>query len=232
MNEILILSGAGLSADSGLSTFRGNGGLWENYNVMEICSVEGFAKDRQKVLNFYDNRRIELKNVAPNSAHKMIAEIKEKYPDKIAVLTQNIDDLLERAGCHDVVHLHGELTKLRCESCGHEFYIGYESQKNKKCPKCGSSRVRHNVVMFGEMAPFYATLYARLRDMKLFICIGSSGEVLDVANYAYMAEFSILNNLEKSFVDRNFTKVYNETAVNAALKIKLDIENFIKFGKI
>lgn len=199
---------------------------------MEICSVEGFAKDRQKVLNFYDNRRIELKNVAPNSAHKMIAEIKSKYPDKIAVLTQNIDDLLERAGCHDVVHLHGELTKLRCESCGHEFYIGYESQKDKKCPKCGSSRVRHNVVMFGEMAPFYATLYARLRDMKLFICIGSSGEVLDVANYAYMAEFSILNNLEKSFVDRNFTKVYNETAVNAALKIKLDIENFIKFGKI
>lgn len=232
MNEILILSGAGLSADSGLKTFRDNDGLWENYDVMDICSVQGFTKNRQKVLDFYDERRKQLANVEPNLAHKMIAKLKAKYPDKIAVLTQNVDDLLERAGCDDVVHLHGELTKLRCENCGLEFAIGYESQSGKKCPKCGSSRVRHDVVMFGEMAPFYSVLYERLKQMRLFVCIGSSGEVLNVAAYAQMAEFSILNNLAKSVIDQNFSKVYNETAVEASFKIEKDIENFIKFGEI
>ncbi|WP_033916014.1 SIR2 family NAD-dependent protein deacylase [Campylobacter sputorum] len=227
MNEVLILSGAGLSADSGLKTFRDNGGLWEEYDVMEVCSVSGFAKDRKKVLDFYDKRRVQLKDVKPNEAHFNIARLKSKFKDKISVLTQNVDDLLERAGCEDVIHLHGELTKLRCERCGEIFDIGYDRINGKKCPKCGSEFLRHHVVMFGEMAPFYEILFQRLNEMKLFVCIGSSGEVLDVASYARIAKFSILNNLSPSKIDKNFDKVYNETAVSAASKIYKDIEEFL-----
>ncbi|PSM53056.1 NAD-dependent protein deacetylase, SIR2 family [Campylobacter blaseri] len=232
MDEILILSGAGLSAESGLKTFRDSGGLWEEYNVMEVCSIQGFEKDRQKVLDFYDERRAQLKNSNPNLAHKTIAKIKEKYKDKVSVLTQNVDDLLEKAGCKNVIHLHGELTKLRCEDCNCEFYIGYESQKSKICPQCNSKKVRHAIVMFGEMAPMYQILYEKLEKMKLFVCIGTSGEVLDVKSYARMAKFSILNNLEYSNLNMYFSKSYNESATKAILKIEKDIENFVKNDKI
>lgn len=112
MKKVMILSGAGLSAESGLKTFRDSGGLWEEYDVMEICSARGFKANRQKVLDFYNKRRAQLKECEPNEAHKIIARIKEKYGDKVAVLTQNVDDLLERAGCANVVHLHGFCQKF------------------------------------------------------------------------------------------------------------------------
>ena len=98
MKKVLILSGAGLSAESGLRTFRDSDGLWEEYDIMEVCSARGFRANRQKVLDFYDKRRAQLAGCEPNEAHKMIARIKAKYPEQIAVLTQNVDDLLERAG--------------------------------------------------------------------------------------------------------------------------------------
>ena len=105
MKKVLILSGAGLSAESGLRTFRDSDGLWEEYDIMEVCSARGFRANRQKVLDFYDKRRAQLAECEPNEAHRMIARIKAKYPEQIAVLTQNVDDLLERAGCQKVVHL-------------------------------------------------------------------------------------------------------------------------------
>lgn len=232
MSRVLILSGAGLSADSGIKTFRDNGGLWEEYDVMEVCSTEGFRKDRQKVLDFYDKRRAALKNTEPNLAHKMVANIKDEFRNEVAVLTQNVDDLLERAGCKDVVHLHGELRKLRCEKCGFEFDIGFETIDGKTCPKCSSLNLRHAVVMFGEEAPFYRVLYEKLSQMELFVCIGTSGEVLNVAGYAKMAKFSILNNLTKSSIDKNFTKVYNEKAVDVCGKIADDIRIFMRSSAI
>lgn len=232
MNEILILSGAGLSAESGLKTFRDSGGLWEEYDVVEVCPVEGFIKDRQKVIEFYNKRRADLQNVHPNLAHQTIAKLKSTYKDQISILTQNVDDLLERAGCEDVIHLRGTLTTLRCESCGEEFQICYESQNGKICPKCSSDKLRHNIIMFGEQAPFYEILYQKVSDAKLFICIGTSGEVLNIAGFASNIEFSTLNNLECSFVDRYFCKVYIEQATSAISKIAKDIEHFTKFGDI
>ena len=112
MKKVLILSGAGLSAESGLRTFRDSDGLWEEYDIEEVCSARGFRANRQKVLDFYDKRRAQLAECEPNEAHRMIARIKAKYPEQIAVLTQNVDDLLERAGCADVVHLHGFLPEI------------------------------------------------------------------------------------------------------------------------
>ena len=113
MNKVTILSGAGLSAESGIRTFRDSGGLWEEHDVMEVCSVEGWAADREKVTEFYNARRIELAEKEPNAAHRMIARLEREYPGRVWNLTQNVDDLLEKAGCREVVHLHGTLTDLR-----------------------------------------------------------------------------------------------------------------------
>ena len=132
MKKVLILSGAGLSAESGLRTFRDSDGLWEEYDIEEVCSARGFRANRQKVLDFYDKRRAQLAECEPNEAHRMIARIKAKYPEQIAVLTQNVDDLLERAGCVDVVHLHGFLPEIYCEHCKKIEYIGYEAINTKE----------------------------------------------------------------------------------------------------
>ena len=162
----------------------------------------------------------------------MIARIKAKYPEQISVLTQNVDDLLERAGCVDVVHLHGFLPEIYCEHCKKIEYIGYEAINAKEhiC-KCGCKKFRHNIVMFGEQAPFYATLYHELEDLRyaedsLFVCIGTSGQVLDVAGYTKYAKKSILNNLEKTELDEYFSKSYNLPATQAAALIEADVDEF------
>ena len=167
MKKVLILSGAGLSAESGLRTFRDSGGLWEEYDIEEVCSARGFKKDRQKVLDFYDKRRAQLAECEPNEAHKMIARLKERYGEQISVLTQNVDDLLERAGCVDVVHLHGFLPVIYCEHCKKIEYIVYEAiNAREHVCKCGCKKFRHNIVMFGEQAPFYKVLYNELNALR------------------------------------------------------------------
>ncbi|EAH8308958.1 NAD-dependent deacetylase [Campylobacter upsaliensis] len=228
MKKVMILSGAGLSAPSGLKTFRDNGGLWEEYDVMEVCSASGFRKNPQKVLDFYDLRRASLAKVKPNYAHFALAKLKAKFPHNIFMLTQNVDDLLERAKCEGVIHLHGFLPELRCLQCEMIFNIGYESIKNKLCPSCQSANLRHNIVMFEEQAPEYQRLYELLEQTHLFVAIGTSGAVLPVGHYAKMCERSILNLLESDEgLEACFTKVYKEDIVSAVDKIILDVEEFL-----
>ncbi|WP_139452270.1 SIR2 family NAD-dependent protein deacylase [Campylobacter armoricus] len=229
MKQVMILSGAGLSAPSGIKTFRASGGLWEEHDVMEVCSATGFRKNPKKVLEFYNKRRKELASIKPNHAHEIIALLKQKFPKQISILTQNVDDLLERAGCEEVVHLHGFLPELRCLECENIFNIGYESSDDKICPSCQSENVRHNIVMFEEMAPNYKILYEKLQNCDLFVCIGTSGQVLPVGEYARVCKQSILNNLdEDKYLESNFTKVYIEDVCTAIDKIKTDIENFLE----
>lgn len=228
MKKVLILSGAGISAESGIRTFRDANGLWEEYDVMEVCSVEGFERNPKLVSDFYDARRRDLRDKRPNGAHEMVARLKQKYPDQIAVLTQNVDDMFERAGCPDVIHLHGTLTDLRCEECGRVFEIGYESQEDSTCPSCEGANIRHNVVMFGEEAPMYAELQRAVEECDLFVVIGSSGQVINTAWIAQWFEYSILNNLESDdTIDPFFKTLYIEKATSAASKIEADIEIFL-----
>jgi NAD-dependent deacetylase len=228
MKKVLILSGAGISAESGIRTFRDANGLWEEYDVMEVCSVEGFARNPKLVADFYDARRRDLADKLPNAAHETIARLKHKYPDRIDVLTQNVDDLFERAGCDEVIHLHGTLTQLRCEDCGRVFTIGYDSQEGVVCPGCESDRIRHNVVMFGEEAPMYAKLQESMDECDLFVVIGTSGHVINVGWYAQWFEHTILNNLDPDdTLDQFFKTLYIEKATSAAPKIEADIENFL-----
>lgn len=235
MNKVLILSGAGLSAESGIRTFRDSNGLWEEHDIMEVCSAQGFAKNPEKVLNFYDMRRSDIKDKKPNDAHLMIAEIKKEYPVNVEILTQNVDDLLEKADCPDVIHLHGTLRDLRCLNCGNIWDVGYSSISGKTCPECKSDNIRHNVVMFHEPAPAYETLYEKIALCRngLFIAIGTSGQVIDAGGIAGYFKYSILNNRDpEPLMDGSFTKIFHENATSAAPKIRELVEKFLKTGHL
>lgn len=198
MKKAMILSGAGLSADSGIRTFRDHGGLWEEYDVMQVCSAQGWREERGLVTRFYNARRKELSGKEPNAAHRALAQLEREFPGRIYNLTQNVDDLLEKAGCKEVIHLHGTLTDLRCEECGHVWEIGYAAlSEHDVCPKCESPSVRHNVVMFGEPAPQYRRIYEAVNDSTLFVAIGTSGRVIDIVALAQEFEHSILLNPER-----------------------------------
>lgn len=231
MKRVMIFSGAGLSAESGLRTFRDSDGLWEEYDVMEVCSVKGFAKNPQKVLGFYDERRIQLGNVQPNAAHNAIAALQQKFGKQVQIITQNVDDLLERAGCSDVIHVHGFLPEIYCTQCGDTRNIGYTALRDRVCKACGSESMRHNIVMFGEFAPHYATLDSALQELKthdgLLVCIGTSGEVINIAQFTPYATKSVLNNLESSWLDRYFDVCFIEPASRAAPKITALIHEFL-----
>lgn len=193
MKKMMILSGAGLSAESGIGTFRDHDGLWEKHDVMEICSTQGWIKDRQNVTRFYNDRRRDLACKEPNHAHKVLAGLEHDYRGRVMHLTQNIDNLMEKAGAKDVIHLHGTLTDLRCEACTKTFNIGYAPQEgNESCPHCGNKRVRHNVVMFGETAPEYSHIQEAIRQCTLFIAIGTSGVVINIIPIVKEFKHSIL----------------------------------------
>ena len=189
----MILSGAGLSAESGIRTFRDHDGLWENYDVMKVCSTQGWIEDHQLVTRFYNDRRRDLETKEPNHAHKVLAQLEHDYRGRIIHLTQNVDNLMEKAGAKDVIHLHGTLTDLRCEACTEVFNVGYAPQgDNISCPHCANKRVRHNVVMFGEAAPEYVHIQQAIRESSLFIAIGTSGTVINIIPIAKEFKHSII----------------------------------------
>jgi NAD-dependent deacetylase len=198
MSKVIIFTGAGISAESGIMTFRDAGGLWENHRLEDVCSYDSLDKNRELVLKFYDTRRVQLSKVKPNKAHIQIAELQKKYPDDIAIITQNVDDLFERAGALKTIHLHGFLTSLKCTICEHKMDIGYAKQdRETSCPKC-NNLLRPDIVFFGESAPMYELLIEELNDCEIFVVIGSSGAVINTDNFAAYTHYSILNNLEPS----------------------------------
>ncbi len=233
MSKVLILSGAGISAESGISTFRDSDGLWENHRIEDVCTAGCLDTNEEGTKNFYDARREDIKDKIPNYAHQLIVELKQKYPQEIAVLTQNVDDLFEKAGMKndEIVHLHGFLKELICRDCDEIFDIGYEAQDSfaLSCESCGS-KLRPNIVFFGEAAPKYQILTEQLNECELIVIIGTSGNVLDVTYFAQLTDKSILNNLEKSSAidDSYFTKVYYAKATDAIAEIAEYIEDFLE----
>ena len=235
MTKVLILSGAGISAESGISTFRDTDGLWENHKISEVCTAGCLDTNGEATKSFYDARRKDIADKKPNYAHKLIVELKQKYPQDIAVLTQNVDDLFEKAGMksNEIVHLHGFLRELRCRNCEEIFEIGYQKQNDfsMNCPTC-RAELRPNIVFFGEAAPLYANLTKELNDCSLVVVIGTSGNVLDVTYFAQLTDESILNNLEPSDAidDTYFTKVYYAPATEAIAEIAEYIEEFLSIS--
>ncbi len=199
--QLIVFSGAGLSAESGLPTFRGPSGLWEGVPIEKVCHIDTWENNFEAVHNFYDARREACCTAEPNGAHRLIAVWQNTWPNRTHLLTQNIDHLLERAGATDIVHLHGDIRVLRCVDCGHSWDIENKRYDRKGCPVCGSaSGVKPGVVFFGEQAPRYRDLHAivaSLRAEDTVVVIGTSGTVLPADRlFAHSPAYSILVNLE------------------------------------
>jgi NAD-dependent deacetylase len=179
MKKLYVLTGAGISAESGIKTFRDSGGLWEEYDVMTVASIEGWHKDPQLVLKFYNERRKQLVTAMPNQGHIGLAELQEYF--EVHIITQNIDDLHERAGSKNILHLHGELKKARSLVDESLIYdIGYKEIKwGDKCAK--GSQLRPHIVWFGEAVPAFSEAIEMVQNADIFAVIGTSLNVYPAA---------------------------------------------------
>lgn len=205
--SIVVLTGAGISAESGIPTFRDGGGLWETYPVQQVATPQAFEEDPALVHRFYDARRRQLREVAPNAAHLALARLERAWPGGVRVVTQNVDDLHGRAGTRDLVHLHGELRKVRCAACREVHPWEGDCPPKVQCPACRRPRLRPHVVWFGEAPLDMDRVRESLARCGLFVAVGTSGSVwpaaglVDLANpFAYTLEL----NLEPSEVSAAF----------------------------
>jgi len=183
---IVVLTGAGISAESGLPTFRGADGLWMGRRLEEVATAEAFARQPEVVQRFYDLRRRQLLSatVAPNAAHRALAGLEERWRGRVLIVTQNIDDLHERAGSRAVTHMHGELLKARCTACAQVRAWRSDLAVAHRCPGCGqSAALRPHVVWFGEMPLELEAIYEALAACDLFVAIGTSGQVYPAAGF-------------------------------------------------
>ncbi|MEP5937985.1 MAG: NAD-dependent deacylase [Erythrobacter sp.] len=187
IERIVILTGAGISAESGIDTFRDAGGLWEQHKVEDVATPEGFARDPDLVLGFYDMRREALAKVEPNDAHRGLAKLEREWAAQtgreLLLVTQNVDDLHERAGSRQVLHMHGELKSALCLSC--EMRSAWDAAMSDRppCPVCQAPSLRPDVVWFGEMPYQMERIYAAIRQADLFVSIGTSGAVYPAAGF-------------------------------------------------
>lgn len=182
---VFILTGAGISAESGLKTFRDNNGLWEEHDVYEVASPAGWAKDPALVWRFYSQRRVQALEVEPNAAHVALATLERQLGERLYLCTQNVDPLHERAGSSSVVHMHGELFKSRCER-DHDapFYDEAAYLQSAHLPKCScGARIRPHICWFGEVPFFMDEIAAALHRCTLLVTIGSSGSVYPAAGF-------------------------------------------------
>ena len=190
--KLVVLTGAGVSAESGISTFRTNNGLWDNHRVEDVASIEGWYRNPQLVLDFYNERRLQLGTVKPNAAHYALAELENEWD--VTVITQNVDNLHERAGSTRIIHLHGELTKVRPENCYNDvdnyseesvFDIGYDVVNLGDLAPNGA-QLRPHIVWFGEAVPYINAAIDHVMDADVLLIVGTSLQVYPAAGlYAY-----------------------------------------------
>ena len=195
---IVILTGAGISAESGLATFRGPDGLWEGHRVEDVCTPEAFARDAGFVHRFYDMRRAALDGIEPNAAHLALARLDREWPGELLIVTQNVDDLHERAGARRVLHMHGELRSAWCLACDTRAPWTGPLGDAPACPACGDRALRPDIVWFGEIPYEMERIEAALARADRFVSIGTSGAVYPAAGFvraarAYGAETLELN---------------------------------------
>ena len=220
IRNIVILTGAGVSAESGLATFRGPDGLWEGHRVEDVCTPEAFRRDSALVHAFYDARRAKLANVEPNAAHEALARLDREWPGELLLITQNVDDLHERAGSTRLLHMHGELTKGWCISCDKRFAWTGPMGDGASCPSCGvAGRVRPDIVWFGEMPYEMDRIDDALQRCDLFVSIGTSGAVYPAAGFVQSARYSGACTLEMNLEPSLGSHMFDESRVGPAAKL-------------
>lgn len=196
IRNIVILTGAGVSAESGIATFRGPGGLWEGHRVEDVCTPQALAADPVLVHRFYDARRAKLAEVAPNPAHHALARLDAEWPGELLIVTQNVDDLHERAGATRLLHMHGELKSALCAACGIREPWADPLPPDTECPNCGMLALRPDIVFFGEMPYQMERIEAALAEADLFVSIGTSGAVYPAAGFVQTARYHGAATLE------------------------------------
>jgi NAD-dependent deacetylase len=212
IRNIVVLTGAGISAESGLATFRGPDGLWEGHRVEDVATPEAFRRDPALVQAFYDARRARLGKVEPNAAHRALARLDSEWPGGLLIVTQNVDDLHERAGARRLLHMHGELKSAWCLACDARTPWDSELSSSPHCPGCGESgRLRPDIVWFGEMPYEMERIDRALLDADLFVSIGTSGAVYPAAGFVQTARYAGARTLELN-LEPSLGSVYFEEA--------------------
>jgi NAD-dependent deacetylase len=227
MSDLVVFTGAGISVDSGLRAFRGAGGMWNDHPIDQVANFLTWRDNFDVVHAFYNTLRTQLRGVEPNAAHEAVARWQRDCG--ATVITQNVDDLHERAGARDVAHVHGRLTEMRCVACGAVWDIGYRAwrQDVERC-RCGAREdVKPNVVMFHEVAPLYGFMWScfeSLAPQDLLVVIGASGTVVDIGHVAEAAPCAtVLSNLESDpdrvIRDEQFTVALHGRATETAERL-------------
>lgn len=181
--RIVVLTGAGISAESGLGTFRDKGGIWAQNRIEDVATPEAFARDPARVHAFYNLRRQQAANATPNDAHTALAALETAPAIELSLITQNVDGLHEAAGSRDVRHMHGQLDQALCSGCGHSWTAPGEMFPDSTCPKCETGKARPNVVWFGEIPYHLEDIATLLSQADLFAAIGTSGQVYPAAGF-------------------------------------------------
>lgn len=221
--KIVVLTGAGISAESGIRTFRDTGGLWEDHSIEEVATPEGFARNPDLVHEFYNQRRGALQSVEPHAAHEALAKLEKGLATRggqLTIVTQNVDDLHERGGAKSVIHMHGELKSLHCQFCKHQWRYEGETTSNMPCPSCKAvGGPRPDIVWFGEMPYFMDTIEMAVADCDLFVSIGTSGAVYPAAGFVQMARSLGKKTLELNLERSEGSHHFHETRLGSASEI-------------
>jgi NAD-dependent deacetylase len=220
IRNIVILTGAGVSAESGIETFRdandGRGGLWEQHRVEDVATPEAFARDPDLVLRFYDMRRAAIQEKDPNAAHHALARLDAEWSGGLLIVTQNVDDLHERAGARRVLHMHGEHLNAWCTTCNIRSPWKAPLIERPACPACGERALRPDVVWFGEMPYRMDEIYAALRQADLFVSIGTSGAVYPAAGFVRDARDLGAQTLELNLEPSQGSRWFHESRLGPA----------------
>ncbi|MEM9048405.1 MAG: NAD-dependent deacylase [Pseudomonadota bacterium] len=211
VERIVILTGAGISAESGLGTFRDEDGLWTKYDLAEVATPEGFARNPALVRAFYSARRANLLGAVPNAAHRALARLEANWPGALLLVTQNVDDLHERAGHREVLHMHGRLLRSLCASCGDGWDDTAPFDAAQRCPSCGAAAVRPDVVWFGEVPHGLDAIGAALEACDLFVSIGTSGSVYPAAGFVAEARRAGADTLELNLEPSEGSALFAQT---------------------
>ena len=221
INSIVVLTGAGISAESGIRTFRDSDGLWEDHPIEDVATPEGFLRNPSLVYKFYNARRKQLlsEDIGPNRAHKALADLEKCFGEKLLLVTQNVDNLHERAGSDYVLHMHGELLKMRCQVSNQVFESLESFNETTICDCCQMPKnLRPHIVWFGELPFYISDIYRALEDCDLFLSIGTSGNVYPAAGFSQMAKqngksYNVEFNQEETSISNSFDKhIYGPAA--------------------
>lgn len=202
--NLTILTGAGISVESGLETFRAKNGLWAGSKLEEVCTPEAFARDPDRVCQFYDERKRLAAQCMPNKAHEALAELEQHWREHslgdFLLITQNVDDLHERAGSKNLIHVHGELNSTFCVDCGYQGPRYGSLENNRECPSCQRDSLRPDIVFFGEAPRRLLKIEEALHSCDVFVAIGTSGQVYPAASFVHLAKLhgakTVLLNFE------------------------------------